>query len=437
MRTGPLVLGLFLAITPVFPQARIITPAVPMQRSISSSKQFVIYFSDGAVRSRLALKAEDIKREWLRCLKQPDEWKAPIIIQVVTTRPANTPAMTTNLFESDGGELKVQIDVYEPSVLKGVDFEMELYRALGLEAMYRQAPPKAGKAITQPPAWLLEGMHEDAATRESGIPAGLFEMLIRSGPPPKLEAFLKLRPERMDATSRAVYRAQSMGLLRALISLPKGAENLAKYLASLPGGNPADAAKLLENFPQFADQPAELSKVWTLSMANASAVDRMKPLSMADSRKQLAVLMDITAQKDPKKAEAGLVIGPEALQAIARSESGRYILRQKAEELLRLELRSHPVMKPIVEEYRIIAMQLAEKPGKNFEKRIRKNMELQAAVADRTVAIEDYLNWFEATQLTTPSKEFDAMLDRKNKTPAFQRSDSISRLLNDYEARGW
>lgn len=433
MRPGLILAGIFLAASPVWSQ---VTP-VPLQRSISSSKQFVIYFSDGAVRARLARRAEDLKREWLQSLQLKDEWKAPVVIQVVPTRPPKAPRLTTNVYESDGGAMKVQIDVYDPTVLKGAELDLEIYRALSLEFMHRGEPPKAGKAITQPPAWLMEGLSEDALTRDDGLPAGLFEMLVKSGPPPKLEAFLKARPDRMDATSRAVYRAQAMGLLRALLSAPGGGEGLARYLQELPGNNPADARVLLEKFPQFAADPAALSKVWTLTLANASASDRVKPLSMAETRNQIATLLEIAAPKNPKKPEEGLIQGPEAMQAIARGSAGQYTLKRISEDLFRLEMRAHPIMRPVVEEYRTIATQLAEKPKKNLEKRIRKNMELQAAVAGRTGEIEDYLNWFEATQLTTPSREFEVLPTGLNTADLPERTDSISRLLNDYESRGW
>jgi len=433
MRPGLIIAGMFLAALPAWTQVK----PVPLQRSVSSSKQFVIYFSDGAVRARLARRAEDLKREWLRSLQVKDEWKAPIVIQVVPTRPPKAPRLMTNVYESDGGAMKVQIDIYDPAVMRGTELDLEICRALSLEYMYRAEPPKAGKALTQPPPWLLEGLSEDALTRDEGLPAGLFEMVVKSGPPPKLEAFLKLRPERMDATSRAVYRAQAMGLLRALLSVPGGADSLSSYLQGLPGSNAVDARTLLEKFPQFASDPAGLSKIWTLTLANASAADRVKPLSMAETREQIATLLEIAAPKNPKKPEEGLIQGPEALQAIARSPSGEYTLKRISEDLFHLEMRAHPIMRPVVEEYRTIAMQLADKPKKNLEKRIRKNMELQAAVAGRTGEIEDYLNWFEATQLTTPSREFDVLPPGLNATDLPERTDAISQLLNGYEGKGW
>ncbi len=412
------------------------TPA-PLQRSMSVSKQFVIYFSDGSVRARLARKAEDLKAQWLGRFRLKDDWKSPIIIQVVSTRLSDAPRLRTSVHESDGGEMKVQIDVFDPSSLQGAEFDLEVYRALALEYAYRKAPPKAGKAVSQPPAWLLEGLYQEMVTQGEDVSAGLFEMLVKSGPPPKLETFLKIRPETLDATSRAVYRAQAMALLRALLGMPGGAGHLAEYLSSLPGTSPTDAGKLMQKFPELAAEPATLSKMWTLSLANASASSRGKPLGMAETQKQLVFLLEFSAPKDPKKPEAGNVIGPEALQALARSEPGRFILKQKAEDLLRLELRAHPIMSPIVGEYRLIATELTVKPKRNLEKRIRKNMELQQAVVQRAGTIEDYLNWFEASQLSTPSREFEAILGGRGSFEEFKRSDPISRQLDDLESRGW
>jgi hypothetical protein len=108
-----------------------------------------------------------------------------------------------------------------------------------------------------------------------------------------------------------------------------------------------------------------------------------------------------------------------------------------SEELLRLEIRAHPLIRPIVQEYRIIASELAAKPKKKLEVRIRKNMQLQQAVVQRADEMEDYLNWFEAAQLSTPSKEFDSAVDSQSNALTFHRNDAVSRYLDDIEVRGW
>jgi hypothetical protein len=412
-----------------------VEPPAPLQRSISSSQQFVIYHHDRTLRSRLARKAEDLKEQWLRRLRFADEWKSPIIIQVLPLRRPDSPRIRTGLYESDGGALKVQIDVFDPTSLKSMDLDMEVYRALFLEYAYRNLPSKAGKSFHQPPAWLIEGLYEDAMARDEGLATGLYERLIKEESPPKLEAFLKERPELLDATSRAIYRARALGLFRALLHTPDGEKHLADYCFNLPSLNPADGAKLLEYFPTLSEQPANLSKLWTLFLADASASNRVMPLSVSETQKRLSLILEITAPRDPRKPQEGIVTGPEGLQAVASTSAGRYVLRQKAEDLLRLEVRAHPLIRPLVEEYRMIASQLAAKPRKNLGTRIRKNMQLQQAVVTRANEMEDYLNWFEATRLDTPSREFDST--SKIDSLDFRRNDAVSRHLDDVEARGW
>jgi hypothetical protein len=410
-------------------------PPAPLQRSVSSSQQFVIYHSERALRSRLAQRAEDLKNHWLRRLKLSDDWKLPIIIQVLAIGRRDSPRIRTALYESDGGAAKIQIDVGDTAALRGSEFDLEIYRALFLEFGYRNVPAKAGKALHQPPSWLVEGLFEDVIAREEGIAVSVYERLINAKDSPDLTAFLKERPEMLDATSHAIYRAKALGLLRALLSSPDGAKHLADYCANLASLSPSDGAELLQKFPSLLDNPVVLSKLWTLSLADASAANRVTPLSVKETERRLTLILEITASMNPAKPNGGTLNGPEALPAVAKSKTGRYLVRQKAEELLRLEIRAHPLIRPIVQEYRIIASELAAKPKKKVAVRIRKNLQLQHAVVKRAEEMEDYLNWFEAAQLSTPSKEFDS--DSQSNALTFQRNDTMSRYLDDIEVRGW
>jgi hypothetical protein len=433
---GLLLCSAFFGSVSAFAQTKF-DPPVALQRSVSSSQQFVIYHTDRGLRSRLAQKAEGLKNHWLRRLRLSDDWKSPIIIQVLAIGRRDSPRIRTALYESDGGASKIQIDVVDTAALKGSEFDLEVYRALFLEFGYRNVAAKAGKALHQPPAWLVEGLFEDMIAREEGIAVSVYERLINAKDSPDLKAFLKERPEMLDATSHAIYRAKALGLLRALLSSPDGAKHLADYCGNLSSLNPSDSAELLEKFPSLLDNPVMLSKLWTLSLADASAANRVTPLSVKETDRRLTLILEMTAPINPTKPERGGLKGPEALPAVAKSKSGRYVVRQKAEELLRLEIRAHPLIRPVVQEYRIIASELVAKPKKKLDVRIRKNLQLQQAVVKRVNEMEDYLNWFEAAQLSTPSKEFDSAVDSQSNPLTFHRNDTMSRYLDDIEVRGW
>ena len=415
-----------------------IPSVAPIQRTISVSQQFVIYKADRAARGWVARKAEDLKADWLERLKADSDWDLPIIIQLNTLRPPNTPRIATNIFEADGGAPKIQIDVYDPLVLKSSDFDLEVFRALALELAYRKLTIKAGKSIQRPPAWLIEGLHEDMVAREDGVPVDTYKHLIETSSVPKLDTFLKQRPEMMDATSHAIYRALSMGLLRALLDSPDGAKHLRDYVANLPNSNPADAKQLLAQFPELGADPTQLNKLWTLAIARASATDRVDSLGIDETRKKLDLILDITSVTDPKKPKSDSVTGPTALLTIGRTESGRYTLRQVIESLLRLEVRAHPLFRPIIEEYRLIATELAARPKKNMEKRLAENIRLQEVLQKRMAEMTDYLNWFDATQMSTPSQAFQNVGEREEMFSSMPpRNDAVSRYLDDLEASGW
>ena len=412
-------------------------PPAPLQRSVSSSQQFVIYHSDRGLRSRLAQRAEDLKNHWLRRLRLSDDWKSPIIIQVLAIGRRDSPRIRTALYESDGGASKIQIDVGDTAALRGSDFDLEIYRALFLEFGYRNVPAKAGKALHQPPTWLVEGLFEDVIAREEGIAVSVYERLINAKDSPDLTAFLKERPEMLDATSHAIYRAKALGLLRALLSSPDGAKHLADYCANLAALDPSDGAELLRKFPSLVDNPVMLSKLWTLSLADASAANRVTPLSVKETDRRLTLILEITAPMHPTKPEGGTLNGPEALPERELAREPIYATEETPLEQLRLEVRAHPLIRPMVQEYRLIASELAAKPKKKVEVRIRKNLQLQQAVVKRADEMEDYLNWFEAAQLSTPSKEFDSALDAQSNALTFHRNDTMSRYLDDIEVRGW
>ena len=412
-------------------------PPAPLQRSISSSHQFVIYYSDRALRSRLAQRAEDLKNQWLRRLRLSDDWRSPIIIQVLAIGRRNSPRIRTALYESDGGASKIQIDVADAAALQGTNLDLEIYRALFLEFGYRNVAAKAGKALHQPPAWLVEGLFEDVIAREEGVDVSVYKRLIDAKDSPDLATFLKERPEMLDATSHAIFRAKALGLLRALLSTPEGAKHLADYCSKLASIDPSDGAELLNEFPSLAGNAVMLSKLWTLNLADASAANRVTPLTVKETERRLTLILEIKAPLNPARPRDAILNGPEALPAVAKSKTGRYVVRQKAEDLLRLEIRAHPLMRPIIQEYRIIASELAAKPKKKLEVRIRKNLQLQQAVVKRADEMADYLNWFEAAQLSTPSKEFDSAADSQSNTLTFHRNDTMSRYLDDIEVRGW
>ena len=404
-------------------------------RTTSTSGRFVVYSNDALRRSLIAQQAEAARTIWNAKLGEEGSGASPIIIRdlIGSARPRGNPNAVTTIFEGDGGTLKVQTSIYDASVLRGQALEREIYRALGLEAIYRTHPLKSGKPFRSPPAWLLEALTEEARMQQDGTPAGVYATLLRSERPPKLEDFLRAKPELMEATSLTLYRTQALAFLKVLQGLPEGGRGLGVFLSSLAQED-SDFKSLLAAFPSLENDASRLGKLWTLAIARGSAGKGAEPLGMGETSRALNSLLDLSAPLDPKKPEKGTATGAAAFSPIAKSDGGPYLMRQKAAELFALEFRAHPLLKPVIAEYRNITTQLAQKPRKNVDRRVEENGKIFDLLIQRSGHVDDYMNWFEATQLDTLSENF---LEITSPAAPEKRTDPISRHLDAIEDRGW
>ena len=329
--------------------------------------------------------------------------------------------------------MKVQTDIYDVSVFRSLALDMEIYRALGLAWIYRDHPPKTGRAFHSPPAWLLEGLVEEKRVSEKGTPDGVYATLLKSDHPPKIEDFLKAKPELMEATSLTLYRTQALALLKTLQQLPERQKGLGAFLDSL-AENDADLKTLLAAYPSLENNPSRLGKLWTLSIARNSASKGFEPYSIGETVRALNELLDVSAPVDPKKLGLGKATGAAAFPPLAKSDGGPYLMRQKSAEFLSLEFRAHPLLKPVIAEYRKITTDLASHPKKNVGKQIGETGKILDLLLQRVGKTDDYLNWFEATQLDTLSENF---LEVTTPPETRKRTDPISLHLDAIEIRGW
>lgn len=408
-------------------------------RSVSSSKQFVIYCGDPKLRTSTAVQVEDIKREFLATLHdEKDAWKTPIIIQFGP--PPNVkhpPRSKIGIFEADDGGNKIQLDIYDAKLAKEPEFGTQVLAALALEYMYRNTRVKAGRPFEQPPPWFVEGLAETMRTRETGLPASIYASLLAAGEAPRIADFVSAQPARLDATSHAIYQAQAASLLDAVEGLPDGPAGLRTYL-SQPRRYPSDIDDLVAIYPSLGGNREALGRKWVLAIARASAANRVNLLSERESSRELAAVLDIKPLPDPKRPEVAAMSGPYALPTIARSQNGKFILAQLENNLLRLSMRAHPLYKSLVDEYLRIVRELERKPRSRQEKRIAAAEEMRAGLNRETGELRDFMDWVETTKIKTESPELNKVMedvDELEEPPS--RSDAISRYLDAASERGW
>ncbi|NBR47308.1 hypothetical protein EBU02_00400 [bacterium] len=407
--------------------------SIEATRTVSRSGSFVVYSPDRATRNHLARTADEALVLWNKTIKGEIPSAAPIIIQDLTKKslPRSTPPVTNFLFETDGGVMKIQVDIASSSAFENGDFEIALFRALALHAIHKKNPPRSGNKTTEPPEWLVFGMSEYFHREQGNPPPGVYSALITSKHAPNFDEFLHEKPSRLDKVSLLLYRAKALAMVKMLNKLPDSRSQLSAYIESLPNCD-ATSESLITFFPSLQKDPTQIRKMWTLEIAQNSLPQQFLSLSVPDTDKELS---SILTQATPNRATARPeeFIG-DALSASARGRGGAFLMQQAAAQFLNLEFRAHPLIRPIVKEYYEIASILARKPKTKLVDKITDIEKLRVQLLEKMDKMTDYLNWYEATQMEAIGTP---LLDSLSNQEIPKRTDPITLYLDSIEARGW
>ncbi len=409
------------------------------RRSVSSSRQFIVYCPDTRLRLAVTGYVETLKAGVLETLGLGDTWKYPIIVNMErpSTIAPDRPLSRLRLSETEAGP-RVDLDVLiRQEDFHEVHFPQLVVRAVLLEIACQAHPPGGNREFFLPPAWLVEGIAERLQARATGREpnAALFRTMIEAGHLPKIRDFMRSDVETMDETSRKIFAACSSSLLEMLADLPNGRASLARAVRDLQSSGTDSVGLLLKNFPALGGSEESLEKWWTLGLARFSALDRFRSLNVADTDASLQPLLKIeviTDEKSGKKSTFAL----EDFKKFVKQRTAKAPLRQRVAMLRALLPRAHPLMQAVVEEYAGIATSLSEGKMRGIEKSLAETANLRKMIVERTDKIADYLNWFEATQMPEPSGAFDSYLrtvKELQSAPLPRRNDALSRYLDQME----
>lgn len=407
------------------------------QRSISSSNQFVIYCSDAAVRARVSSFADEVRNDVLSLLGEPNFRKTfPNIVITLDRASALKPGkpVSFGVYGVPGG-FKICIDVRIDDNPAAVNLQRHLVRAILLEYAYRQKPEaiQDGIAYVEPPWWLVEGAIQLSRRRDHGFDTEFFQRLIETNKLPPIEQFLVNKPADFGRTAQAIDQACAMCFVQLLIEQPNGRSNLASLLRRLPESSGDPFTEFTRAFPTLGNKD-ELQRWWTLNLARFSAADRYKGLSAEETDAQLSALIqfDLPIGKDGDRRTFTLGQFNDYLKLPA----SRAALLRGQTAMVTLSAQANALYRPIIAEYEQIFALLARGKTRGVRDRIAKVEQYRESVLRRTVDIADYLNWFEATQMSAKSNAFDGYLKIANEleTP-LKRNDPITRYLDEVEVQ--
>jgi hypothetical protein len=343
--------------------------------------------------------AERTKANLLRLLRQRDDWKTSLVVNL-QPQQANLPELPPAdlRFSQTGFGLKLQLDVTISQTMDVSLIERELLRAILLEMVYRKRSHiAAGTPFVEPPDWLLDGILALAPGRDRGP---LLNALATTEKPVPLENFLHQRPEVFDSAGRTLYRAYSFVLVQMLTAESDDPARMAHYILDLSEASSEPLTALRSHFPCLA---GDAEKAWQIALRRLSGLEPNELLTFAEAERRLDELlhMKISETNKPSKVET-----LEGLAQHKLSPGEKAALNQVNHDLLLFVAQSNPVLRPIAREYQQIAALVVRGKRRGVAKRLSRLDATRKQLAARMSDIDDYMNWFEATQMKNGSGIF-------------------------------
>jgi hypothetical protein len=410
-------------------------PAAPPEQSISTSRQFIVYGTDVALRGAICDLAERTKRDLLALLDQRDAWTTPIVInaQYPQANLPELPRLALN-FSQTGFGLKLQLDFTIDSEISRPEVRRELLRALLLEMIYRGASNiPAGTAYVSPPDWLLDGIPAQQSDLPLDRVTNILAVPVAARTVLPLEKFLQQRPALLDTPGRLLYRAYSFALVDLLSRAPEGPGRLARFIMNLRSASNDPMADLREIFPGLFASDDGAEKVWEKQIARLATNQPYQLLASAETERLLDEMLRLKISDQGAGKTYELAEFPKFL----KHSSARTVLAVLAHDLSELATRANPIYRPIISEYAEVTALLRRGKTKGLSTRLERLRAARQAVAAQMRGIDDYLNWFEATGLRAPSRAFaDYMRAAEAASrPPQTRRDPISVYLDVLEAQ--
>jgi len=333
---------------------------------------------------------------------------APAVL--LSTREKGSPAaLSVNALEGVRPEIRLVLpkDPEDPQI------PAFLATALLLRQYYGETPPVPGSGVPRYPDWLTRGLGT-LILRRSAVDAA-------TASSPEIEAFLSERvPDPGNVSLLRRYDVVASLLVRAGLSDEAGRKAFRDWIGCYDPSSPSRSPSSWVGGWEM--RPVE--RRWVLG------------LHVPDEKEQLSIRIRSTAstlEEYDRIMKEGLS-GKASLADVAKERGGAYRLKEIEERLTSLRLQANPLAATLVER----AMKLAATSEKMSPKRIgREEEQLRQeyrSLLKQSRAIEDYLDWCEATKVTTPSGLFDAYLSAPSSAVV---KGPIGRYLDAVEARGW
>ena len=330
-------------------------------------------------------------------------------IRVIITAKSSSPSLSVNALEGGDPEIRLVL----PSSAEDSQTGSFLAIALLLREYYGKTAPVPGSAVPHYPDWVSRGL--GALMLQLPLNAGT------TAQNQELAAFLSQRvPDSENASLLSHYDAQAAALVSAGMSDDRGRSAFREWVGSYdPSQSSGRSTAWIDGWDMRG-----VERRWVLGLHAPESKDQL-PGSIQSATTSLEEYRRIMEQGRA---------GSSSLAELSKKKGGEYSLQKFGEKLTALRLQANPMVAPLVDQtMKLVTTARHASPKKITEEEAHLQAEY-LAIAKQSRGIEDYLNWYEAAKVESPSGMFEGYLTAPSSPVA---KGPIGRYLDQFEARGW
>lgn len=419
----------------------------------------------------------------------------PLVIDL-WLQPGARPPVQPRLYIVEGQTTPTLGLVLESSPqAQSEEFRQEVIRLLLIERIVRSNLEIDFTQRSQVlPHWVFVGVKEAMDYVRLGRPSARFAAMFQAGASMPIEELLTADPQRLPAPRQEIFNLSACSLIMLLFEQPQGASRFRQFLAHLPRHGSSYENQLVRAFPGLALSKHSLEKWWALQNSLLAQPSIYEKLSVGATEKKLVQALTLrwqppaadtspglatraarasttvgkwfkkwlpkrkpeegaeadaetAASSSPPETEGTPVPAPElevipltSIEGYLRAaqlpeESRRQAVQGTQMELAALALEAYPLYQPVLDGYQQTLGFLIDGKVESLSPILEALVARRAELQQIAEAMEDYLNWYEATQrkgLTGAFEGYFRLFEQLSKPPT-RPPDPFSIYLDEIE----
>ena len=285
----------------------------------------------------------------------------------------------------------------------------------------------------QVPIWLSVGIIETMAWKKDSSKRRVYDHLLSNPELFPLDKVLSSSGRDVrgfDVTNKTFFKAASCALVMSLLRQDGGSDSMRAFLSEAVLFDGEIDILLRKHFPPLSIGANAMQKIWSLQVAEMAAPKLVENLSIFESDQRLIELLVLNVPDENGDAQLVPFENFMALDGMKVTEKAQATETMR-QGVVQLSNRCHPMYRPILLEYAMLASEMCQGELKNLNDRLPVLAEERMRMVIADERCRDYLDWYQITRAYEVTGDFSGYMKLKERL-ALEREERKDEIIDPY-----